>query len=219
MAWESDLKNPEARELIRVSRGLPPEPPVRRRIDQPRRRADQPPKPSALMIPWLLLNYRSRIFMWTLVLTSVIVGRLLFVHVGDVKSKLMPSVDEGRNQRCSKELLALRTGLEWFRAHCKRYPTDAEGLRALVRDPGVPGWHGYYVDQLPPDPWGHPYRYACTNETVRLWGAGADGLDGTADDVASPGPDWRALMERVDVRGLPRWPAGGAPGGAATSRP
>ena len=55
--------------------------------------------------------------------------------------------------------------------------------------------------------------------TVRLWGAGADGLDGTADDVASPGPDWRALMERVDVRGLPRWPAGGAPGGAATSRP
>jgi hypothetical protein len=89
-----------------------------------------------------------------------------------------------------------------------------------VRDPGVPGWHGYYVDQLPPDPWGHPYRYVCTNGTVRLWGAGADGLDGTADDVASPGPDWRALMERVDVRGLPRWPAGGAPaGGAATSRP
>lgn len=210
MAWESDLKDPGERAVLRVGRGKRPVPPPRRRVAPPK------PRPSAMMIPLLLFNYRSRVFMWTLILSSVVVGRLLFTHVSDVP--LLPNAQRANEVRCRKELLALRTGLEWFRAHCKRYPTDAEGLRALVRDPGVPGWHGYYVDQLPPDPWGRPYRYGCTNETVTLRGVGADGLDGTADDIASPEPDWRALLERVDVRDLPRWYTNAAPD-AATSRP
>jgi general secretion pathway protein G len=209
MAWESDLKTPEARAVFRSSR-------VRRLEPSPRRRAEPPRKPSALMIPFLLLNYRSRVFMWTLVVSSVIVGRLLFTHVSDVP--LLPNEKRATEVRCHKELLALRTGLEWFRAHCKRYPTDAEGLRALVRDPGVPGWHGYYVDQLPNDPWGHPYLYGCTNGTVNLRGAGADGREGSADDIASPDPDWRALLERVNVRDLPRWGTNAVPA-SATSRP
>lgn len=175
-----------------------------------------PAKPSAIMLPWLLLNYRSRIFMFAVVLSSVIVCRLLYTHGGNYDFVL--SEKGALNARCSKELTALRTGLEWFRAHCKRYPTDEEGLRALVRNPGVPGWRGYYVDQLPPDPWGHPYRYCCTNDSVRLWGSGPDGLDGSADDIASPDPDWRALLERVNVRDLPRWGTNAAPAGV-TSRP
>jgi len=211
MAWESDLKNPKARAVFRVSRGKKPEPLLR-----PRRR-EAPSKPPAIMIPWLLFSYRSRIFMWTLFAATLIVGRLLFVHLDDVQ--LMLSDEEGHRVRCRKELTALRTGLEWFRANCKRYPTDAEGLRALVRNPGgVPGWHGYYIDQLPPDPWGHPYRYCCTNDAVRVWGTGPDGTDGTADDIASPEPDWRALMERVSVRDLPRWPSNAVPT-QAISRP
>ncbi|MEI8352939.1 MAG: type II secretion system protein GspG [Lentisphaerota bacterium] len=202
MVWESDLTNPGERTVFRVGRG-------RRTELQPRRRGEPPPRPSAMMLPALLFSHRSRVFRWTLVLSSVIVCRLLFVHMHD--APLLPSERRANEIRCSKELQALRTGLEWFRAHCKRYPTDAEGLRALVRDPGVPGWQGYYVDQLPPDPWGHPYRYGCTNGTVSLRGAGADGLDDTTDDIASPEPDWRALLERVDTRDLPRWDTNTAP--------
>ena len=208
MAWESDLQTPGARAVLRVRR--------KKTAPLPRRRDQPSPKPSAIMLPWLLLSYRSRVFTWTLVLSSVIVGRLLFTHVSD--APLLPSEQRAFEVRCRKELQALRTGLEWFRAHCKRYPTDAEGLRALVRDPGVPGWHGYYVDQLPPDPWGHPYVYGCTNGTVYLRGSGADGIAGTADDIASPEPDWRALLERVNVRDLPRWATNAVPA-EATSRP
>ena len=208
MAWESDLQTPGARAVLRVKR--------KQSVPLPRRRLQPPSKPSAIMLPWLLLSYRSRVFTWTLVLSSVIVGRLLFTHVSD--APLLPSEQKSLEVRCRKELQALRTGLEWFRAHCKRYPTDAEGLRALVRDPGVPGWHGYYVDQLPPDPWGHPYLYGCTNSTVYLRGVGADGIAGTADDIASPEPDWRALLERVNVRDLPRWGTNAVPA-AVTSRP
>lgn len=209
MTWGSDLKNPAERASFRISRNRRP-PPPRRRVEMP------PPKHSPFMLPWFLFNYRSRIFMWALVLSSMIVGRLLFTHVKDVP--LMPSEKRAMETRCHKELKALRTGLEWFRAHCKRYPTDAEGLRALVRDPGVPGWHGFYVDQLPPDPWGHPYLYSCSNGTVTVKGAGLDGLAGTSDDIASPEPDWRALLERVNVRDLPRWYTNSAPT-AVTNRP
>lgn len=175
-----------------------------------------PPKPSLMMLPWLLMNYRSRVFMWAIVLSCVVVGKLLFSNSTAVP--LMPDVQRANEQRCRKELLALRTALEWFRAHCKRYPTDAEGLRALVRNPGVPGWRGHYINQLPPDPWGHPYQYARSNGVAAVWGLGADGTNGTPDDIASPEPDWRALMERVSVRDLPRWPTNEAPG-ALTGRP
>ena len=208
MTWETDLKNPAERAVFRVSRKRPPPP--------RRRDALTPPKHHPMMIPFIVFSYRSRIFMWALVLSSVIVGRLLFTNVGDVP--LLPSEERAKELRCHKELQALRTGLEWFRAHCKRYPTEAEGLRALVRDPGVLGWHGYYVDQLPPDPWGHPYLYSCSNRTVTVKGAGADGIAGSSDDIASPEPDWRALLERVNVRDLPRWYTNSTPA-AITTRP
>lgn len=208
MTWESDLKNPTERAVFRVSRNRP---------TPPRRRdALTPPKHHPMMIPFIVFSYRSRIFIWTLVLSSVIVGRLLFTNMGD--APLLPSEARAKELRCHKELQALRTGLEWFRAHCKRYPTEAEGLQALVRDPGVPGWHGYYVDQLPPDPWGHPYLYSCSNGTVTVKGAGADGIAGNSDDIASPEPDWRALLERVNVRDLPRWYTNATPT-AVTNRP
>src|SRR6516164_3327496 len=41
-----------------------------------------------------------------------------------------------------------------------RYPTQQEGLQALVLNPGgLPGWHGPYIKTrsgMPLDPWGHP---------------------------------------------------------------
>jgi type II secretion system protein G len=210
MTWETDLKHPAERAVFSMS--------IKKRPPPPRRRtALSAPKHSPYLIPWLVISYRSRIFIWALILTSVVVGRLLFTEIGDVQ--IMPSEKRAFEIRCKKELTALRTGIEWFRAHCKRYPTEAEGLKALVRDPGVPGWHGYYVNQLPPDPWGHPYAYSCSNNTVCLKGAGADGIFGTKDDIASPEPDWRELLERVNVRDLPRWYTNAVPAAATTNCP
>jgi len=39
----------------------------------------------------------------------------------------------------------IATALEIFRSDTGRYPDAEEGLTAIVKDPGIPGWSGPYV--------------------------------------------------------------------------
>lgn len=91
--------------------------------------------------------------------------------------------------RTRQTLGVLRTKLECFHRDCGRYPTDTEGLWALVLNPGVTNWSGPYLTKVPPDLWRHRYFYGCTNETVYLWSSGPDGVPHTADDIPAPPPD------------------------------
>lgn len=57
---------------------------------------------------------------------------------------------------------ALGTSLDLFLLDVGRYPTDQEGLQALVAPPpGLGPWHGPYVTKANSliDPWGRPYVY------------------------------------------------------------
>jgi general secretion pathway protein G len=162
----------------------------------------------------VLFSYRSRFFFMALILAAVIAGKLMLTKV-DPGQVMLPG--QSKVRQTQRELTVLRTALEWFRANCNRYPSDAEGLRALVRNPGIPGWQGHYIDGLPPDVWGHPFQYACSNNAVRLFSLGPDGAAGTPDDVPSPFPNFRELMQRINVNELPRadepenGPAAGGP--------
>lgn len=110
------------------------------------------------------------------------------------------------------ELASLRQGLLDFYEDTGRFPSEAEGLGALVADPGVSGWQGPYVgggDGLPlaeatTDAWGGTYLYDLGPVTVPAGAAdvvvasgGIDGLvtfgavggtwtiDGAGDDLLS----------------------------------
>ena len=68
------------------------------------------------------------------------------------------------------------------------YPSTAQGLEALRTPPAelanVNKWGGPYANKdIPPDPWGNPYQYESdgTQYLIKSWGA--DGQDGTEDDV------------------------------------
>jgi general secretion pathway protein G len=57
---------------------------------------------------------------------------------------------------------ALQTSLDLYLLDIGRYPTDQEGLQALVQQPpGLDQWHGPYVTKASSliDPWGRPYVY------------------------------------------------------------
>ena len=56
---------------------------------------------------------------------------------------------------------ALGKALDQFRRGVGHYPTNEEGLQALVVPPsGEPNWAGPYLKkEVPKDPWGRPYVY------------------------------------------------------------
>lgn len=71
-----------------------------------------------------------------------------------------------------------------------RLPTTEEGLKALVEPPPTALVKRTLVKFTAiMDPWGHPYQYRLheaekgPGPRFDLWSFGADGVDGTADDV------------------------------------
>lgn len=142
---------------------------------------------------WMLFLNRPRFAVWVLG-GCMLVGAVILSSSKNVTTPYQPP---DKVIRTRKELMVIRTALEWFRVHCQRFPSTEENLKALVRDPGVEGWKGFYIESLPPDLWGHPFVYSSSNDTVRLASMGADGMPDTADDVLAPPPDYKALMKRL----------------------
>src|SRR4029450_10881 len=88
------------------------------------------------------------------------------------------------------DISAIDTALEAFQVDCQRYPTNEEGLGALITAPaGVQDkWKGPYLKRsdIPVDTWNHQYVYrspgAHTAAGYDLFSMGADGREG-GDDI------------------------------------
>jgi len=113
------------------------------------------------------------------VLGALLVGR--FHRIKPVEGQWI-----SREARAARELEVLRIALERFHDDTGRYPTEAEGLRALVLNPGIPGWERNYVNVIKPDPWRTPYQYALTPEGPQVRSSGPDRKASTADDITVP---------------------------------
>jgi general secretion pathway protein G len=93
------------------------------------------------------------------------------------------------------QVAALNTALEVFEIDTGRFPTDKEGLAALMSKPAanLAGWHGPYIDARGAkelnDPWGNPYRYRAPGKHsprgYDLWSNGPDGKEGGGDDLGN----------------------------------
>lgn len=84
----------------------------------------------------------------------------------------------------------LENQLHIFELDNGQYPTSEQGLQALVQQPsGLKDWHGPYLNKIPVDPWGNPYVYKAPGQhntnSFDLSSSGADGRDGTDDDVTN----------------------------------
>ena len=122
-------------------------------------------------------------------------GALLLQQTGQT-----PAMDfrYGRDQ-ARTDILTLRVALLCFQDDCRRFPATQEGLTALVRDPGAPGWHGPYIMELKPDPWRRSFVYRSQQEEMQLLSLGADGIEGTADDIslAALGHGWNQTVQKA----------------------
>lgn len=117
-----------------------------------------------------------------MLLVIVIIG----VLAGTVVTTLAGRANEARIARTRTDLAAFATALDMFEQDVGRYPTEQEGLQALIEDPGIAGWRSHYLLQLKNDAWGTPYAYALDAEHVDRYivrSAGPDRQMGTDDDV------------------------------------
>ena len=119
----------------------------------------------------------------------VIIGLLAAVIVPEVVNK----VDEARIAKAKEDIQSLETALTEYRLDNSVYPTNEQGLQALVKRPtgaALDNWHGPYIQRLVKDPWGHPYHYAYPGThglPYDLYTLGADNQPGGTGDNADIG--------------------------------
>ncbi len=119
----------------------------------------------------------------------VILGML----AGLVGPRLFGKVDSSKVKTAETQVKMLKTALQTFRLDIGRYPTTEEGLASLGKRPegsDLPAWAGPYLDEeMPVDPWGHPYEYrdqAAAGQDFTLYSLGSDGElggEGLAADI------------------------------------
>lgn len=111
---------------------------------------------------------------------------VVLVIIGLLAALIVPSVmdrpDEARAVKASQDIRGLESALKLYRLDNYRYPSQEEGLNALVEKPAsAKKWKGPYVESLPADPWDTPYRYRNPGKDGRaidIYTLGADNKEG-----------------------------------------
>ena len=68
-------------------------------------------------------------------------------------------LEKGKPQLAKIQIKELEGALQLFSMDTGRYPTTAEGLDALIHNPGMASWRGPYPSRydFTKDPWGRSY--------------------------------------------------------------
>src|SRR5438034_194867 len=138
---------------------------------------------------------------------------VVVVILGILAVLIVPRVlgrsDEARAAAAKHDIATLMQSLKLYRLDNGRYPSNDQGLQALVTKPQSspvpPNWKPY-LDKLPKDPWGNAYQYL--NPGVRgeidVFSFGADGqAGGTGADLA--GYRFRGDALREELARERRW--------------
>lgn len=126
---------------------------------------------------------------------SLIEIMVVVIIIGLLASIVAPAVlnraDEARIQKVHADFKAIQTALKLYRIDNYVYPTSEQGLEALVEKPTMApqprNWRkGGYLEELPQDPWGRPYKYLSPGESreYNIYTLGADGVTGGEDQNA-----------------------------------
>jgi len=112
---------------------------------------------------------------------------VVLVIIGVLAALIVPNVldrtDDARMTAARTDVNNLMQALKLYRLDNQRYPSNEQGLAALVAKPAAtpvpPNWRRY-LDKLPNDPWGRPYQYLNpgVHGEVDVLSLGADGQAG-----------------------------------------
>ncbi len=127
-------------------------------------------------------NRKQRGF--TLIEVMVVVV-ILSILAAFVVPNLFENVDKARVTKAKQDIRTIESALKLYKLDNFQYPTQEQGLQALVEKPTTPpeprNWKaGGYLDRLPKDPWGNDYQYLNPGENgeIDIYSLGADGQPG-----------------------------------------
>jgi general secretion pathway protein G len=140
--------------------------------------------------PVYFFLHRSRGFTLIEIMVVVVIIGILAVLI---VPRVVGRTDEAKAAAAKHDIAAIMQQLKLYRLDNGRYPTNEQGLPALVAKPQsqpAPSNWKQYLDRVPKDPWGNAYQYL--NPGVRgeidVFTLGADsqpGGSGADADIGS----------------------------------
>jgi general secretion pathway protein G len=124
----------------------------------------------------------------------LVVVTIIALFAALVAPRMLRKSDTARVTAARAQINSFMTALSAYKLDTGVYPTTEEGLQALRVQPnaGLTQWQGPYLPQeIPVDPWGHPYLYKYPGEhgdepdVICLGADGQPGGDGINGDIVS----------------------------------
>lgn len=139
-------------------------------------------------IPAASTSRRSAGFTLLELLVVIVIIGLLAAYVGP---KYFSQLGKSEVTVAKAQIEAFEKALDTFRLDVGRYPSTEEGLESLLTKPASAArWNGPYLKKgVPPDPWGHPYRYQSPGSKGEfdVISYGKDGQPGGTEENADIG--------------------------------
>jgi general secretion pathway protein G len=122
-----------------------------------------------------------------LLLVLVILGVLAAIVV----PKFAGRTEQARQTAAQSQIATFGTALDSFEIDNGYYPKGKNGLNDLMQQPrDAQNWKGPYMkNDIPMDPWGHPYVYECPGKhnpsSYDISSIGLDGRANSEDDITN----------------------------------
>jgi general secretion pathway protein G len=123
----------------------------------------------------------------------LVVVTIIALFAALVAPRMLKKSDSARVAVAHAQINSFMTALGSYKLDTGVFPSTEEGLQALrVKPNNVEQWQGPYLPQeIPVDPWGHPYTYKYPGEhgdepdVICYGGDGQPGGDGFNADIVS----------------------------------
>jgi len=123
----------------------------------------------------------------------LVVVTIIALFAALVAPRMLKQSDKARVTFARAQINSFMTALGAYKLDTGTYPSTEQGLQALrVKPPDANQWNGPYLPQeIPVDPWGHPYTYKYPGEhgdepDIISYGLdGQPGGDGLNADIVS----------------------------------
>lgn len=122
---------------------------------------------------------------------------LLGIVMSIVAGNFLGRGEKAKADAARIQIQEISQALDLFKLEVGRYPSQSEGLQALIAAPsGLTRWNGPYwkQNQVPKDPWQNEYKFVVPGkngapyEVISLGADGREGGEGVDKDISSADP-------------------------------